>query len=123
MIRIVWLLLFAFILSACSREQEPLEQMQEPLSVELPTEIESTLPVISVEELELPQAYKPTNKEIQAALRSAGFYTGKIDGDIGPMTKRAIEDFQAANDLAVDGVIGPKTWAILGQYLIGEQED
>jgi peptidoglycan hydrolase-like protein with peptidoglycan-binding domain len=38
-------------------------------------------------------------KRIQAALKVLGFYTGKIDGSSGPMTRRAIADYRQANGL------------------------
>lgn len=57
------------------------------------------------------------NKEIQAALKAANFYTGDIDGRIGPKTKRAIMEFQKAKGLKADGKVGPKTWAELEKYL------
>jgi len=66
--------------------------------------------------------YKPTNIEIQTALKHAGFYTDKIDGKIGPKSKKAIEDFQSANGLKVDGKVGPKTWEALGKHLIAASE-
>jgi peptidoglycan hydrolase-like protein with peptidoglycan-binding domain len=59
----------------------------------------------------------PTNKDIQQALKNAGVYEGKVDGSIGPRSKKAIRDFQAQNDLKADGKVGPKTWIKLGQYL------
>lgn len=37
------------------------------------------------------------------------------DGWYGPVTTAAIKDFQRANGLAVDGVVGVKTWAALQQ--------
>jgi len=58
------------------------------------------------------------NKEIQIALKAAGFYTGAIDGKIGPKSKKAIEEFQSAKGLKVDGKVGPKTWAELEKYLV-----
>jgi len=61
--------------------------------------------------------FKPTNQEIQAALKNAGFYSGEADGKIGPKTKKAIEEFQKANNLKADGKVGPKTWAALSQHL------
>ena len=61
--------------------------------------------------------YKPTDIEIQTALKNAGFYSGSIDGKIGPKSKKAIEDFQSANGLKVDGKVGAKTWEALGRYL------
>jgi peptidoglycan hydrolase-like protein with peptidoglycan-binding domain len=66
--------------------------------------------------------YKPTGIEIQTALKHAGFYTGSIDGKIGPKSKKAIEDFQSAKGLKVDGKIGLKTWEALGKYLIVASE-
>jgi len=58
-----------------------------------------------------------SSKDIQTALKNAGFYTGTIDGKIGPKTKKAIEEFQAAKGLKADGKVGPKTWAELAKYL------
>ncbi len=60
---------------------------------------------------------KGTPKEIQQALKNAGFYSGKVDGSIGPKTKRAIEAFQAQNGLKADGKVGAKTWKALAAYL------
>ena len=60
---------------------------------------------------------KPTIEQIQQALQNAGFYQGKIDGDLGPRTKKAILDFQQQNALTVDGKVGPQTWSKLFSYL------
>jgi murein L,D-transpeptidase YcbB/YkuD len=60
---------------------------------------------------------KPTSKQIQQALKNAGFYTGKVDGDIGPKTKKAIEAFQSQHGLKADGKVGAKTWRALSPYL------
>lgn len=118
---VLWLV-SSFLMAGCGKKQETLEQMQEPLSVEVtqPTgEVsQPTLPAVAPESLQLPQGpYKPSNKEIQIALKNAGFYAGAIDGDIGSKTEKAIRDFQAANNLTVDGKVGPKTWAVLSKYL------
>lgn len=64
------------------------------------------------------QGFEANSKDIQTALKNAGFYTGAIDGKIGPKTKMAIEAFQKAKGLKVDGKVGPKTWAELSQYLM-----
>src|SRR4051812_1632900 len=45
---------------------------------------------------------KPTPKQIQQALKNAGVYSGKVDGNIGPKTKKAIEEFQTQNGLKAD---------------------
>jgi peptidoglycan hydrolase-like protein with peptidoglycan-binding domain len=65
-----------------------------------------------------PAAYvAPTPEEIQQALKNAGLYAGSIDGKIGPMTKKAITEFQQQNGLTADGKVGRKTWEKLKTYL------
>ena len=61
--------------------------------------------------------YKPSAVEIQTALKNAGYYAGVVDGKIGPMSKKAVTEFQKANGLEADGKVGPKTWAALSKYL------
>lgn len=48
-------------------------------------------------------------KEIQEALIKAGFNPGEPDGIRGRQTIAAIKQFQAANGLKADGIVGPKT--------------
>ncbi len=56
-------------------------------------------------------------EKVQAALKAAGVYSGKVDGKIGPGTKAAIVAFQKSQGLNADGVIGRKTWDALKTYL------
>jgi predicted carbohydrate-binding protein with CBM5 and CBM33 domain len=65
----------------------------------------------------------PTPQQIQEALKSAGYYDGKIDGTIGPKTKRAIEKFQTENGLKADGKVGHKTWAKLAAHFVSGAAD
>ena len=60
---------------------------------------------------------QPKAKEVQIALKNAGYAIGKIDGKIGKQTREAIRAFQKANNLPVDGKIGKKTWSLLKNYL------
>ena len=61
--------------------------------------------------------FKPNSRDIQIALKNAGFDPGSLDGKIGPKTRQAIKDFQKSKGLVPDGVVGPKTWASLSKYL------
>ena len=54
--------------------------------------------------------------EVQQALKGAGYYTGTIDGKIGGMTKKSIEDFQRDHGLTADGIVGQRTWNELKKY-------
>ncbi|MCX5680431.1 MAG: peptidoglycan-binding domain-containing protein [Candidatus Omnitrophica bacterium] len=66
----------------------------------------------------LVQSVIDKTKDIQRALKNAGFDVGTVDGKIGPKTKKAIEDFQKSKGLKADGKVGPKTWMELEKYLI-----
>jgi len=123
-------------LMGCSKKKQTLEEMQQPMSPEdlnrLQTEqavpapavtqtgSEATIVSSSGAKLEpLPPSgpFKPSAKEIQTALKNAGYYDGAIDGKIGPRSQKAIEEFQKANGLTADGKVGPKTWSVLSQHL------
>lgn len=50
------------------------------------------------------------NKQIQHLLAYLGYYSGAIDGDIGPQTRGAVRRFQEGfGGIAVDGDPGPET--------------
>jgi hypothetical protein len=50
---------------------------------------------------------------VQTALTRLGFDPGPIDGQDGPRTQAAVERFQAAQGLVVDGIVGRLTRAAL----------
>lgn len=54
------------------------------------------------------------NKIIQQRLKKWGYYTGAVDGILGPKSVAAIKKFQRNNGLAADGIVGPKTAAKIG---------
>jgi hypothetical protein len=57
-----------------------------------------------------------STRDIQRALSELGFEPGPVDGIWGRKTIAAVFAFQSANNLAVDGIVGPKTRsAIWGQ--------
>ena len=43
-------------------------------------------------------------KLIQEDLKTLGYYTGRIDGSFGPMSRAAVKTFQRMNGLKVDGL-------------------
>ena len=53
-------------------------------------------------------------KQIQTFLKQKGYYFGNIDGIFGTATRTAVRNFQKANGLTVDGIVGKKTLAKLG---------
>ena len=59
----------------------------------------------------------PTGKQIQTALKNAGYYQGTVDGKVGKGTREAIKAFQKANNLPADGKAGKKTWMLLKNSL------
>ena len=131
---IVLSILAVSYLVGCGKKEEALEEMQEPMPIEqagqklgvetkaVPesatlAEQGATATGAKLEPLPPSGPYTPSAKEIQLALKNAGLYAGMIDGKIGPMTKKAIEEFQKANNLKADGKVGLKTWAALSSYL------
>ncbi|WP_395666395.1 glycosyl hydrolase 108 family protein [Methylocella sp.] len=63
---------------------------------------------------EAPGMHEAVVRRIQAALRAKGFDPGKIDGDYGPDTARAVSAFQTSVGIVADGEVGKDTAARLG---------
>ena len=97
--------------------QAPLEPAQTVATETIPPTATPPAPAPQKQALVTPEK-QDRDKDIQKALKAAGFYTGAVDGKIGPKTKKAIMDFQKAKGLKADGKVGPKTWAELEKYLI-----
>lgn len=143
---VISVLILSVYLAGCGKKQQPPEQsFQEPVSMEalsamgteqkaapeampaetktFETKVSAVQPELSVspepklEPLPPGGPYKPTVNEIQTALKNAGYYSGNVDGKAGPVTKKAVEEFQKANGLNADGKVGPKTWVLLGKHL------
>lgn len=64
-------------------------------------------------------SYSATNTldyEVQRVLSEMGYYYGPVDGDIGPMSRLAIANFQADNGLEPNGIIDEVLLDYLGIY-------
>lgn len=62
-------------------------------------------------------------RTVQTKLKRWGYYTGKVDGIYGNLTRKAVRYFQQKNGLTVDGIVGPKTAAALGMSIGGGSDD
>ncbi|HEX5621236.1 MAG TPA: peptidoglycan-binding protein [Solirubrobacteraceae bacterium] len=56
----------------------------------------------------------PAVKLAQQLLTDYAYEPGPVDGVFGPKTKKAVKQFQTDFGLTVDGIVGPKSWAMLG---------
>jgi len=83
-------------------------------------------PVYTPAPTPLPQTPEPTRSTalrngdegadvayVQQRLRELGYLSGSADGIFGNATERAVKDFQAANGLTADGVVGNRTMTML----------
>jgi len=108
-------------LAAISRGKQPLAAVHEAL----PPTAASTGSAVAPASASAPAAGAaplPTEesarvREIQKALKAAGFDPGPLDGHLGQKTRTAIRDFQTAQGLEPDGKVGPKTWSKLESFL------
>lgn len=53
-------------------------------------------------------------RALQNLLQSKGQNPGTVDGIFGPNTERAVRSFQSAENIQVDGIVGPQTKSKLG---------
>ncbi|PYZ95199.1 peptidoglycan-binding protein [Salipaludibacillus keqinensis] len=66
---------------------------------------------------------------LQEDLNKLGYYQGQIDGKFGPITNKAVKDFQASHNITVDGLAGPETYGAIHTavlqtgYVVTENED
>ncbi len=51
---------------------------------------------------------------LQQRLATKGYSVGAIDGIFGIKTLEAVKAFQADSGLVIDGIVGPKTWNLIG---------
>jgi len=118
--RLLLLLPFCLLLAGCAttKRVSDLETRLGALENRVAPDMKSESAVVTTgmqQEKYVPET--PSKKDIQNALKNAGYYNGAVDGKIGSKTRSAIEEFQRANDLKADGKVGKKTWNKLKDYL------
>lgn len=94
------------------------KEAQRPTARALPTAgVHTTADDVQEAILEYRMRSAKRVKQVQRALKQAGFDPGSIDGLIGHRTHTALLEFQKAHHLEPDGVLGVKTWEALRAYL------
>lgn len=89
------------------------------------TQQTTTQATTTTQTLEVPaQALNPGDqgsqvKILQRDLIKLGYLQGPPDGDYGPATQNAVEKFQLAKQLSVDGRVGEETLSALSKALSG----
>jgi murein L,D-transpeptidase YcbB/YkuD len=96
--------------------ESQLQSRDQELS-DLRSELERTNVSKGEEGVSIEPKMRPNTKQIQLALKNAGYNPGKVDGRMGRQTREAIKAFQRANNLPVDGKVGKKTWELLRESL------
>ncbi len=66
-------------------------------------------------------SYGPDVSALQAKLNYLGYPVGKADGIFGNLTRHGVVSFQAANNLAADGIVGPLTANALNKAYAAQQ--
>ncbi|MCG2707273.1 MAG: peptidoglycan-binding protein [Candidatus Omnitrophica bacterium] len=120
--RLIGIVLFTLVISGCATG--PKKQTAQQSDYQGPSQIyqqnTSSWDYEDVQPAKSTTYSAPVNlsvRQIQKALKSAGFYQGAVDGKIGSKTKSAIIKFQKAHNLKADGVVGKRTSVELNKYL------
>ncbi|WP_228268303.1 peptidoglycan-binding protein [Acinetobacter nosocomialis] len=62
-------------------------------------------------------------KRVQMALVNRGYYSGKIDGDLGKNTRKAIANFQVDKNLTINGRMTTELLNSLGVLAVNYSEE
>ena len=105
------------MVSAPEEASAQIQIAQPQIQASAPVAVPETAPAQVFPQARTQEWTPPAAEEIQQALKNAGLYEGEVDGKIGPKSKKAIEEFQAKNNLTVDGKVGRRTWEKMKEYL------
>lgn len=128
--RIILFVSFIFVLSGCATGSKKQVAQSQPIVSQKAYQQESYSRDYQQDDSWSSESYEKTTrktssepaiqltpKQIQRALKSAGFYQGPIDGKIGNKTKEAIVKFQKTKGFKADGIVGKRTSEALRKYL------
>ncbi|MBF0484576.1 MAG: peptidoglycan-binding protein [Candidatus Omnitrophica bacterium] len=110
-------------LGARTREAIALFQKDTDLKVTRKVDSETWKKLKALRDLGLIKDNKINIKMVQTLLNQEGYDPGKIDGQFGPGTIKAIKSFQRSQALEPDGKIGYKTLLKLSQYIAPAPSD
>jgi len=101
--------------TAANQQAAPIPE-PDPAPVPEPTNPQEVPTVDVASQITLPQvANGGTGPAVQAcqALVTLRGYPIEVDGQFGPITESSVRAFQSDHGLAVDGIVGPQTWAAM----------
>jgi N-acetylmuramoyl-L-alanine amidase len=103
------------ILTGTTKEDGVLEHFIEPSAKKGKLTIGDDIYILTL------GALNPIDKVsgIQGRLKNLGYYTGKIDEDFGPKSKKALSQFQEDNNLEVTGELDDSTINALDEKYFG----
>ncbi len=102
--------------SQVQSKDEEINSLKEQLA-KAPEVKEQPEQAVAKKRIVYPVKSRPNIRQVQIALKNAGFDPGSIDGKMGNQTRIAIKSFQKAHDLPANGKMGRKTWDLLREYL------
>jgi peptidoglycan hydrolase-like protein with peptidoglycan-binding domain len=70
-------------------------------------EADQSEPVLRIGSIGLPV------RRLQSRMSAVGFDTNGVDGHFSPKTEQAVKQLQQQANLVTDGIVGPRTWAVV----------
>lgn len=106
-----WLILMTDANDLMVKSSVPISQSVAPSSITSTSIVpEESVPVI------LSRGDKGSKvRTLQTRLNQLGYEAGQVDGIFGNKTKLAVQQFQLAMELSVNGIVDENTWRVLGE--------
>ncbi|MDZ7962092.1 MAG: peptidoglycan-binding protein [Aulosira sp. DedQUE10] len=82
---------------------------------------QTSVPKVAPSPLLEPGSTGPDVQTLQTQLKELGYYNGAVDGQFTEPTKSAVSQFQTAQGLLADGIVGSTTWKKLQAAISAKQ--